>query len=292
MFASLACLVAMIWCFSEITAHGPTTQQLLIVATLAGTLGSLTRVLGSIAIYAGSGKMTSRWLPWYVLSPFQGGALGLGTTFVLKGGFLPNTVPEQSTHSLKEAYVFGAVAFLAGLFAELTMKKLQDVMYALFGPPQKLPDSLNNANDSAVSSLERKAKIIGECQKHIALCDQGDGGPFFISVATGLGIKGLTPGQTGDAILKQLASSSADWTRLENPDAGKTIQSHAEEGRFIVGGIPAGDNNGVGKLFVVVANDAYRLVDSPPVVYGKTGATSIPNTIPVGKLQLFMWNSK
>ncbi|MCY2968801.1 MAG: hypothetical protein NT069_35105, partial [Planctomycetota bacterium] len=215
--ASAGVIVALVCFFSAIPAEGPSTRQLLIVATLAGTLGSLTRVVGSIAIYAGAGKMTHRWLPWYVLAPFQGAALGLGVTFVLKGGFLPNTVPDQTTHSLKEAYVFGAIAFLVGLYVELTMKKLQDVMFALFGQPEKLPDSLHNAGASAASSLERKAKIIGECQKQVALCDQGDGSPFVVAVATGLGIKGLKPGQTGDAILTQLASSSADWTRLENP---------------------------------------------------------------------------
>ena len=61
--------------------------RLMLIAMLAGALGSLVHALRSLYWYVGNRTLVRSWLAMYVLLPFVGATLALIFYFVIRGGF-------------------------------------------------------------------------------------------------------------------------------------------------------------------------------------------------------------
>jgi len=101
-------------------------QGLLLLAILAGTLGSFMHAAQSFAMYVGNQQLTSSWACWYMFRPPIGAVLGLLFYFVLRAGLL--------TASVEAVSPYGVVAFgaLAGWFSKQATDKLAEIFENLF----------------------------------------------------------------------------------------------------------------------------------------------------------------
>jgi hypothetical protein len=102
---------------------------------LMGALGGAIHWMSSLANYIGNGNLFRRWIPYYVLAPFQGAALAMVVYLLLRVGVLahpanamPNGGPAQSLNLLG-LYAFAA---LTGLFAKQAIEMLRDVFGVIF----------------------------------------------------------------------------------------------------------------------------------------------------------------
>jgi hypothetical protein len=128
-----AILVATLWFCWPSAKPGRT-------AFLAGSLGACLHGINSLIAYVGARKFTSSWAPFYLSRPFAGGILGLIVFWVFQGGLLGNQGQDAGI------YAVAAVAGLVGLFSDVTMKKLEDVVGGLFsGKPDQRSDKLDSA---------------------------------------------------------------------------------------------------------------------------------------------------
>jgi hypothetical protein len=110
----------------EVMGELEPAQGLLLLAFLAGILGSFMHAGQSFAKYVGNEQLTSSWAYWYILRPPVGGVLGLLFYFVLRAGLLSASVEAVSP--------YGVVAFgaLAGWFSKQATDKLAEVFENLF----------------------------------------------------------------------------------------------------------------------------------------------------------------
>jgi hypothetical protein len=101
----------------------------LLLAILAGALGSFVHSIGSFADFAGNQRLISSWTWWYITRPFLGAALAVIFYAVLRGGFMTGT-PADS----KSVNPFGVIAIgaLVGMFADKASDKLGEIFDTLF----------------------------------------------------------------------------------------------------------------------------------------------------------------
>ncbi len=117
----------------EVVAFGrtfamPPERTFLVIALLAGALGSYIHLATSFADYAGNRQLVGSWLWWYTLRPFIGMALAVIMYFVVRGGLiLPTTSPEGLS-----PYGVAAIGALAGMFSKQATDKLREVFENLF----------------------------------------------------------------------------------------------------------------------------------------------------------------
>ncbi|MBM3211151.1 hypothetical protein FJZ33_02960 [Candidatus Poribacteria bacterium] len=84
-------------------------------------------------------KFVSRMVPFFMIRPFFGFAMGLVVYLGIQAGYLI-AVSNQSEKSLSlEGLMF--LSFLAGLFAKTFIEKLRDMFDAFFGKTQKSKDN-------------------------------------------------------------------------------------------------------------------------------------------------------
>jgi len=98
---------------------------------LMGAMGGAIHWMSSLVNYIGNGNLLRRWIPNYVLAPFQGAALAVLVYLLLRVGVLAptqNGVPAQSLNLLG-LYAF---AGLTGLFAKQAIEMLRDVFAVIF----------------------------------------------------------------------------------------------------------------------------------------------------------------
>jgi len=105
-------------------------QGILILALLAGILGSFMHAAQSLAIYVGNRDLRTSWVLLYALRPWIGGVLGLLFYFVLRAGLIP-AAAASSTDAVSP---YGVVAFgaLAGWFSKRVTDKLAEMVDMLF----------------------------------------------------------------------------------------------------------------------------------------------------------------
>lgn len=99
----LLCLLFMIWpttlplkaentsdtiAVLGITIDMAPERRYLLIAAVAGALGSYIHLATSFADYVGNRQLVSSWLWWYALRPFIGVALALLMYFVIRGGLI------------------------------------------------------------------------------------------------------------------------------------------------------------------------------------------------------------
>jgi len=103
--------------------------QLLLLAMLAGALGSFVHALKSFSDFVGNRTLTASWFWWYITRPFLGAALAVIFYAVLRGGFMAGTPADA-----KAVNQFGVVAVgaLVGMFADKATDKLAEIFDTLF----------------------------------------------------------------------------------------------------------------------------------------------------------------
>jgi Putative Ig domain len=103
--------------------------QLLLLAVLAGALGSYVHALKSLSDFIGNGTLTARWFWWYVTRPFLGMSMALVFYAVLRGGFLTGTPADAG---LVNPFGVFAISALVGMFADRAAQKLGEIFDTLF----------------------------------------------------------------------------------------------------------------------------------------------------------------
>lgn len=96
---------------------------------LMGALGGSIHWMSSLVNYIGNGNLLRRWIPYYLLAPFQGAALALVVYLLLRVGVLANPTGSPQQLNLLGLYAF---AGLTGLFAKQAIEMLRDVFSVIF----------------------------------------------------------------------------------------------------------------------------------------------------------------
>jgi hypothetical protein len=110
--------------------HASLDRQLLLLALLAGVLGSTLHTMQSFAAFVGDRKLERSWFWWYVLRAPVGALLGFLLYVVTRGGIL--TVNASGTSDDVNPYGVIAIASLAGWFSKKATDKLAEVFDILF----------------------------------------------------------------------------------------------------------------------------------------------------------------
>jgi hypothetical protein len=113
--------------------------QLILLAMLAGALGSMVHAVKSLADFIGNRKAVASWFWWYITRPFLGAAMALIFYAVLRGGFLAGSPADAGVVNH-----FGVVAIgaLVGMFADKASQKLADLFETLFTARDNRSDKL------------------------------------------------------------------------------------------------------------------------------------------------------
>ena len=102
---------------------------------LMGALGGAIHWMSSLANYIGNGNLFRRWIPYYVLAPFQGATLAMVVYLLLRVGVLaPPANATQNGGPAQSLNLLGLYAFagLTGLFAKQAIEMLRDVFGVIF----------------------------------------------------------------------------------------------------------------------------------------------------------------
>ena len=110
--------------------------RFLLIAVLAGALGSYIHAATSFVDYLGNRKFVKSWTWWYLLRPFIGVALALLIYFAVRGGLISATTGANNL----SPYGVAGIAGMAGLFSKQATDKLREVFETLFKtdhPPER-----------------------------------------------------------------------------------------------------------------------------------------------------------
>jgi hypothetical protein len=113
--------------------------QLVLLAMLAGALGSMVHAVKSLADFIGNRTAVSSWFWWYITRPFLGAAMALIFYAVLRGGFLAGTPADAGVVNHFGVIAIGA---LVGMFADKASQKLADLFDTLFTGKDARSDKL------------------------------------------------------------------------------------------------------------------------------------------------------
>lgn len=145
MFVAILYLLIKIWPL-DMTGSPETTDffwgqvtlaveiRLMLIAVLAGALGSYIHLATSFADFAGNERLVASWGWWYILRPFVGMALAEVVYLSLRGGLLSTT---GATGAISP-YGVAALTSLTGLFSRQATDKLQETFEALFRTQAKV----------------------------------------------------------------------------------------------------------------------------------------------------------
>lgn len=254
-----------------------TTIVFLGIVAAGGAAGGLIHSLNSFVTYVGNGKLKHRWVPQYVMRPLLGLILALAITMLIKGDLLKTQEPAEngdgaSLYSLKGCYFYGAIAVLVGMFVDLTIQKMQDIAFAIFGKPEAKADHFAEGAVKAPSAALNpdSQRIIAKCEE-VFEANQSDCNKFVKAVAQGLGIQEIPADADADAILNFLKDASG-WSKLTPGDDG-AAKAAADQGQFVIGGLASGDlREDHGHVVVVVAGPLDPAHHRYPSAYwGKLG---------------------
>jgi hypothetical protein len=111
--------------FFRIGTSLPSEQGLILLAILAGIVGSFLSAAQSLSSYVGNGTFVSSWTIWYVLRPWIGGILGLSIYFAFRAGLVAGA-------SAVNPHGVVALGILGGWFSKTTTDKLKEVFETMF----------------------------------------------------------------------------------------------------------------------------------------------------------------
>ncbi len=106
--------------------------QLLLIAILAGGLGSYIHAVTSFTSYVGNRTLRRSWEPWYYMRPIMGSVLALIFYFLIIGGFLLLVAGGTKKVSDFSAYGIAGLSSLVGMFSKQATDKMREVFDSLF----------------------------------------------------------------------------------------------------------------------------------------------------------------
>ena len=112
---------------------GPNEAVVLRMIILIGALGGCLHWTTSLAMFVGNGQLLRRWIPYYLIMPFEGAALAPVIYLLLRTGVLaaPPSGGGAGTVQLNLINLY-AFAGLTGLFAKQAIEMLADVFNVIF----------------------------------------------------------------------------------------------------------------------------------------------------------------
>jgi hypothetical protein len=114
-------------------AQGPAEAAVLGMVILMGALGGCLHWTSSLAMFVGNGQLLRRWIPYYLIMPFEGAALAPVIYLLLRTGVLGTGSQGTSTGTAQLNLVsLYAFAGLTGLFAKQAIEMLADVFAIIF----------------------------------------------------------------------------------------------------------------------------------------------------------------
>ncbi len=102
--------------------------RLILIAAVAGALGSFIHITTSFATYIGNRRLKRSWAIWYLARPFIGMVLAVLFYLLLRGGLL---APTASTGDMSPYGVAG-ICGLVGMFSKQASDKLKEVFDHVF----------------------------------------------------------------------------------------------------------------------------------------------------------------
>jgi hypothetical protein len=133
------------------TTHRLSRESLFFVmVAFAGALGGMVHGLRSLAVYTGNRALKWSWVPFYLVKPVLGAAVGTLFYVILRAGlFSPSTNARDTS-----PYGFAAVAALAGLFSDQALEKLKKVAEEFFEKLEPQADHVSNAPAAETSDAK------------------------------------------------------------------------------------------------------------------------------------------
>lgn len=125
---SPGCFTLLFWAEVIITQD----TQLLLIAVIAGGLGSYIHAVTSFTSYVGNRTLRGSWKLWYYMRPIMGAVLALIFYFLITGGFLLLVVGNGTNPSDFSAYGIAALSSLVGMFSKQATDKMREVFDSLF----------------------------------------------------------------------------------------------------------------------------------------------------------------
>ena len=187
-----------------------TESGLILLALLAGTLGSFLHAGHSLASYIGNKQFHSTWLWWYVLRPPMGAVLGVLFYFVVRAGL-------ASTPQAVSPYGVVAMAGLAGWFSKQATDKLAEIFDSVFKTEKKPErrDELELGARPAITKVEPKPVSIPTPATDVAITIRGTG---FVR-----GAKALLGGATLPSDFQSEGELRATILKGDLPSAGTDL---------------------------------------------------------------------
>jgi len=106
--------------------------RLLLIVSLAGTLGTLVHEIRSLFWYIGGRALIRSWIAKYLMQPFAGTALAVVFYLVIRGGFFS----PQAGFKQTSPFGFAAMAAMVGMFSEQAVLKLKEVAETFLAKPK------------------------------------------------------------------------------------------------------------------------------------------------------------
>jgi hypothetical protein len=143
------------------SAKGPAEGIVLRMIILMGALGGCLHWTTSLAMYVGNAKLLRRWIPYYVMMPFEGAALAPIVFLLLRTGVLaPPTSGAAATAQLNLVSLY-AFAGLTGLFAKQAIEMLAEVFSVVFKKVEAkdpVPERARGQSGSSSTAASRADK--------------------------------------------------------------------------------------------------------------------------------------
>jgi len=111
--------------------------RLLLIVSIAGTLGTLVHEIRSLFWYIGSRALVLSWVAKYLMQPFSGTALAVVFYLVIRGGFFS----PQAGFKQTSPFGFAAMAAMVGMFSEQAVLKLKEVAETVLAKPKAGKDA-------------------------------------------------------------------------------------------------------------------------------------------------------
>jgi hypothetical protein len=139
----------MLWKFS-VTSE----MRMIVLVTIAGSLGSLVHGFRSLFWYVGNRAFVRSWILMYFLLPFIGSSLSLIFYFVLRGGLFSPTASVDAT----SPFGFIGMAGLVGMFSNRAALKLQEIAESIFSTHEstKGKDNVDKEVITAANKAEKE----------------------------------------------------------------------------------------------------------------------------------------
>jgi len=120
-------------------------QGLVLIAFLAGVMGSVLHCLGALYWHCGKSDFKRYWVFFYIYCPPTAGLLAMGLFWLLSAGLFPGGTAAGST----SVYGIAATGFMAGLFSRDAINKLASIAANIFSIK---PSSGSSSSSSSSTS--------------------------------------------------------------------------------------------------------------------------------------------